>query len=31
MFVLDNPPVLAVTASTVGSTSLRALSVDKLK
>ena len=30
MFVLDNPPVLAATADIVGSTALRALSVDKL-
>lgn len=31
MFVLDNLPVLAATADTVGSTALRALSMDKLK
>ena len=31
MFVLDNLPVLAATADTVGSTALCALSVDKLK
>ena len=31
MFVLDNLPGLAATADTVGSTTLRALSVDKLK
>ena len=31
MFVLDNLPVWAATADTVGSTDLRALSVDKLK
>ena len=31
MFALDNLPVLAATADTVGSTALCAFSVDKLK
>ena len=31
MFVLDNLPVVAATADTVGSTALCALSMDKLK